>query len=118
MSEKDGDSIASITDEVKNFNNRFSLSKMDYDLYNDEKNKIEKLIRVKRFSNPNERWKIFNDQTLLFVVDGSKVNKKEREFLRGLDGANFMIEIAKSGISTFTSFKGELKKKMIGGGGP
>lgn len=112
MSEKDGDGVSSITDEVKTFNNRFSLSKMDYDLYHDEKNQVERLIRVKRFTNPNERWKIFDDQKLLFVVDGSKVNKKERAFLQGLDGVNFMIGIAKSGISTFTAFKTELKKRM------
>lgn len=112
MINKDNENGSSITDEIRTFNNRFSLNKMDYDLYHDEKNTVEKIIRVKRISSPVERWKIFEDQKLIFIIEGSKINKKEKTFLRTLDGVNFIIETVKSGILNFSALKSSLKAKL------
>lgn len=112
MSEKDTE--MSITDEVKINNTRLSLSKFDYDLYHDEENKVEKIIRVKRFSLPNkgERWKIFEDNKLILILEGAKFNKKEKIFLRGIEGVSFLITQAKNNLPTFKAIKDALKKKL------
>lgn len=91
-----------------------SLSKFDHDLFNEDDNIVEKVIRVKRTGafNRNEKWKISENDKVVFVVEGDKVSKKEREFLRGIDGINFLIAQAKIGIKSLNKLRGELKKAM------
>ena len=96
-------------DQVKH-----SLSKFEYDLYHEEDDVSEKVIRVKRVSLPNkgEKWKLFEDNKILFIVEGSKLTNKEKEFLRSVDGVNFLIAQCKSGIKSFNALKIEIKKKL------
>lgn len=100
------------TEEVKD--SKYNLSKFEYDLYHEEDDKSEKVIRVKRVSMPNkgEKWKIFEDNKVMFIVEGSKLNNKEKEFLRTVDGVNFLIAQYKEGIKSFNSLKNEIKKKL------
>ncbi len=102
------------TEEVKDANLKYSLSKFEYDLYHEEDDKSEKVIRVKRVSMPNkgEKWKIFEDNKVMFIVEGTKLNNKEKEFLRTVDGVNFLIAQYKAGIKSFNSLKNEIKKKL------
>lgn len=108
------DASVSITDEVKEQNTKYSLSKFDYDLYHEEDDVAEKVVRVKRVALPNkgERWKIMEDNKLVFSVEGTKLTNKEKEFLRSIDGVNFLIAQAKSGIKSFNALKTEIKKKL------
>jgi hypothetical protein len=101
-------------EEYKEQNSKFNLSKFDFDLYHDEDNKAETVIRVKRVSLPNkgEKWKVMTDNKVSFVVEGAKLSKKEREFLRTIDGLNFLIAQFKSGIKSFNSLKNEIKKNL------
>lgn len=103
-----------ITEEVKDQNTKYNLSKFEYDLYHEEDDVAEKVIRVKRVSMPNkgEKWKIFEDNKVMFVVEGTKLNNKEKEFLRTVDGVNFLISQFKGGIKSFNSLKNEIKKKL------
>lgn len=103
-----------ITEEVKDQNTKYNLSKFEYDLYHEEDDVAEKVIRVKRISMPNkgEKWKIFEDNKAMFVIEGTKLNNKEKEFLRTVDGVNFLIAQYKSGIKSFNSLKNEIKKKL------
>jgi hypothetical protein len=115
MSNKNSsDGSVSITDEVKEQSNKYNLSKFDYDLYKEEDNVSEKVVRVKRVSLPNkgERWKIMEDNKLVFTVEGTKLTGKEKDFLRSIDGVNFLIAQAKSGIKSFNALKTEIKKKL------
>jgi hypothetical protein len=48
----------------------------------------------------------------MFIIEGSKLSKKEKEFLRSVDGVKFVIQLYKSGINSFNYFKIELKKKL------
>lgn len=115
MSNKNNsDGTVSITDEVKEQNTKYNLSKFDYDLYHEEDDVSEKVVRVKRVSLPNkgERWKIMEDNKLVFTVEGTKLTNKEKEFLRGIDGVNFLIAQAKSGIKSFNALKSEIKKRI------
>lgn len=102
------------SEESKDSNTKYSLSKFEYDLYHEEDDKSEKVIRVKRVSMPNkgEKWKIFEDNKVMFIVEGTKLNNKEKDFLRTVDGVNFLIAQYKAGIKSFNSLKNEIKKKL------
>lgn len=101
-------------EEGKDGGMKYSLSKFEYDLYHEEDDKAEKVIRVKRVSMPNkgEKWKIFEDNKVMFTVEGTKLNNKEKDFLRTIDGVNFLITQYKAGIKSFNALKNEIKKKL------
>ena len=109
---ENNDSLSS--EDMKGQNNKYNLSKFEFDLYNEESNVVEKIIRVKRFSMPNkgEKWKIFEDSKVMFVVEGSKLTNKERLFLRTVEGINFLLSQYKNGIKSFNSLKNNLKSKL------
>lgn len=101
-------------EEPKDGNLKYNLSKFEYDLYHEEDDKAEKVIRVKRVSMPNkgEKWKIFEDNKVMFTLEGTKLTNKEKDFLRTVDGVNFLIAQHKQGIKSFNSLKNEIKKKL------
>jgi hypothetical protein len=103
-----------ITEDFKDSNSKYNLSKFEYDLYHEEDDKSEKVIRVKRVSMPNkgEKWKILEDNKVMFVMEGTKLNNKEKDFLRTVDGVNFLITQYKAGIKSFNALKIALKKKV------
>ncbi len=100
--------------EAKDGNLKYNLSKFEYDLYHEEDDVAEKVIRVKRVAMPNkgEKWKIFEDNKVMFVLEGTKLTNKEKDFLRTVDGVNFLITQYKAGIKSFNSLKNEIKKKL------
>lgn len=105
-------SITPVTEEFRDANQKHNLSKMELDLYHEEYDVAEKVYRVKRVSMPNkgEKWKIMLDSKVTFVIEGTKISKKEREFLETVDGFNFILAQAKIGIKSLNSFRTELKK--------
>lgn len=106
--------ITPVTEELKDQNQKYNLSKFEFDLYHEEDDKVEKVIRVKRVSMPNkgEKWKIMNDSKIIFTIESTKISKKERDYLQTVDGFNFMLSQAKQGIKSLNSFKNELKKNL------
>lgn len=89
------------------------LNKNDCELFHDEDNVVNKIIRVKRIaSSKEEKWKIFCDTKTLFVVEGSKLTEKERSFLRGVSGINFLISQGKMGVKSFNDFRKKLKEAL------
>jgi hypothetical protein len=103
-----------VTEEFKENSVKYVLGKFEYDLYHEEDNKSEKVIRVKRFSLPNngERWKIFENNKEKLIVEGSSLTKKEKEFLRTPVGFNFLITKYKEGIKSFNALKNEIKNNL------
>jgi hypothetical protein len=100
-----------ICEDVKE-QNKFN-SKFEHDLYHDEDNVILKIIRVKRFfSSSKEEWKVFEDANILLVIEGNKCTRKEKLFLRTVEGVNWIISQYKSGINSFNSIKKALKLKL------
>lgn len=101
-------------EEFKDQNIKYVLSKHEYDLYHEEDDIPNKVIRVKRFSLPNkgERWKIFEDTKVVYTLEGAKLTVKEREFLHTIDGLNFLIAQYKQGIASFSALKNEIKKAL------
>jgi len=106
--------IPTLSEESKDRNQHYNLSKFEYDLYHEEDDIAEKVIRVKRVSLPNkgERWKVFSDNKIIFTIEGNKLSKKEKEFLQTIDGVNFILTHAKSGFTSFNKFRVELKNKV------
>lgn len=105
---------SSSPEEVKDTNLKYNMSKFEYDLYHEEDDISEKVIRVKRVSMPNkqEKWKVMTDNKVIFIIEGTKLNNKEKDFLRSVDGVNFLIKQCKSGIKSFNSLKIEIKKAL------
>lgn len=106
--------VTPVTEEFKDQNSKYNLSKFEFDLYHEEDDIAEKVIRVQRVSMPNkgEKWKIFENSKVVFVIEGTKLTKKEREFLHTPDGFNFLIAQFKQGIKSFNALKTEIKKKL------
>lgn len=91
-----------------------TLSKFDYDLYKEDDDVKLPIIRVKYVELPHNgaRWKVSSDNKMIFVIEGSKLNKKEKEFLRTINGANFILSCAKLGFTSLNKFRKELKNHL------
>lgn len=100
--------------ESKNYQTKSILNKYEYDLFDEDKDVVEKVVRVKRTQLPNkgERWRIIENNKVAFTIEGTKVSKKEKEFLRTLDGFNFLITQFKAGTKTISRLKFELKRLL------
>jgi hypothetical protein len=106
--------FTTVSDDFKTQNNKFVLSKFEDDLYKEEANVKMPVIRVKHIALPNkgDRWRILQDDKVVIVIEGVKLNKKERTFLRGLDGVSWMIGQVKAGVKSFNGIRLALKNHM------
>jgi hypothetical protein len=93
---------------------KYPLSKHDFELYDEAKAIPTRVVRVKRMSSAakGERWRFFENDELKFILDGSKLSKKECIFLRTIEGVNFLIAEFKVGFKSFNELRGRLKKKI------
>lgn len=91
------------------------LNKIDVELYDESKAVAGKIIRVKRMGAPNkkEKWRILINDELTFVLEGDKLSKKEKTFLRSVEGMNWLIEQAKLGFKSFNELRIRLKEKCV-----
>lgn len=111
-----GNDAGMTIDDFKSQINKLTLSKIEDDLYKEDSDVVMPIIRVKHITLPNkgDRWRIFSDDKQLMVVDGLKLNKKERAYLCSLDGVSFMIAQVKAGARSFNGIKVALKAQMRG----
>ena len=115
VSDPSSTSPAAAPEDFKDPTLKGNLSKFEYDLYHEEDDVSEKVIRVKRMSMPNkgEKWRVFDDNKAILTIEGTKLTNKEKEFLRTVEGVNFLIAQFKSGnIKSFNALKKEIKKKV------
>jgi hypothetical protein len=93
---------------------KHNLSNHDYDLFKEEDDVITSVIRVKRVGLPNkgENWKITINNKLLFLIEGVKLSLKEKEFLRTVQGIQFIIQYSKRGWKSFNNFRQEMKTHL------
>lgn len=114
----EGDSYVIITDLVKQQNNRFTLSKSEADLFDDDKHLINAIINVKRnVTSKSEKWNIIRKiqdapDEVIFVIDGSKLNKKEKAFLRTNNGVLLLLKEAKAGIKSFNALRKVIRENL------
>lgn len=112
MTRSINDPIQSNSDDNKE-HAKFTLNKYEFDLFHEEDNVVHRLIRVKRFANSkDEKWKIFDDNKVLLIIEGQKLTLKEREFLRTVDGSKWLLSKAKEGIKSLNYLKSEIKKEI------
>jgi hypothetical protein len=106
--------IPATNDDFKDTSIKHNMSKFDYDLYCDDDNIPQKILRVKRFSLPNkgERWKFFDNTKVDFILEGDKLSDNERIFLRTVEGVNFLLTQYKNGNITLESLKKELDLRL------
>jgi hypothetical protein len=89
------------------------LSKSDDELFDEEKHIVEKSFRVKRISyGKNEKWRIYEDNKIMLTIDGTKISKKEREYLRTTEGFSFIIKQVRSGIKSINKLRVALKENI------
>lgn len=93
---------------------KLNSSRFDHELFHDEEHVVMPIIRVKYFTLPHQgcRWKVFQDNKIMQVIEGVRLNKKEREFLKSVEGANWLLGLAKVGIGSMKTLKIELKKRL------
>lgn len=101
--------------DSKEYQTKNILNHHEFDLYDESKNLVEKVIRVKRVKSAanGERWKIFCDDKVVFIVDGKKLSKTEINFFRSHIGFLFLINQAKSGIKSLNQLRNSLKKEKV-----
>lgn len=110
--QSDQSNITPVTEEFKEAGAKHTLSKFEYDLYHEEDDVAEQVIRVKKVSMPNkgEKWKVMIDNKVIFVIESTKISKGEKEYLQTPAGFNFILTQSKLGIKSLNSFRTELKK--------
>lgn len=114
MSKKNTDqSTLNLSEDFKD-GSKHTLNKFEYDLYHEEDDLAFKVIRVKHINLPNkgDKWKIMEDNKNIFIIEGSKLTKKEKDFLKTVDGMNFLIKESKLGIKSINYLKIEIKKHL------
>lgn len=96
----------------KDFNKQV-LSKNDFELFREENNTINPVFRVKYSCvGKIEKWRCLKDNKQIFIIEGSKLLKKEIAFIKSITGFNFLISECKAGTTTFTELKKKIKEKM------
>lgn len=90
------------------------MSKFSGELFRDEVALVPNpIIRVKHIKSAGqERWRIFNDNKNIFTLEGSKVSKKEKQFLYSVEGSQFLLAQSKAGNLTVSGIKKEIKPKL------
>ncbi len=118
MSNDQNPFLAPDTGESKG-STKYSLSKFDFELFDEKQHeqnkKNNKVVRIKKSSMPNnhEKWRVMEDNDVVFTIESTKISKKERMFLQTLDGFNFLINLQKAGgIKSLNYLKAEIKKNI------
>lgn len=108
---KNNDNNTTISDDIRSHNIKYSLSKHDDDLYHEEDDIEMSVLRIKYVRG--DKWKMIDEHNkVVFTLDGAKLNKNERIFLRSVDGFNFLMAEFRRGFRSFNTLKLALKKKM------
>jgi hypothetical protein len=94
-----------------------NINRFDYDLFDDKKNIVQDIFRVKRSATPKkgERWKIIKNDEVILEFNSERFTNKECEYLRSVDGVNWILKHCKSdfnSIKNISKLKIMLKKEM------
>lgn len=88
---------------------KYVSSKFEYDLYNDEDNKVGQLIRIKRDTKKEEKWCFYENKRTLFMINVSELTEANAKYLRTIDGVLYFIKFCKTNIKD----KKILKEKVL-----
>lgn len=95
-------------EEMKNSN------KLDNELFDEEKNIVHKIINVRRVELPQngEDWEILEDNKVVFTIKGVKLTKKQKSFLRSLQGFSCLMDLYKEGNINFKKIKDKINNLL------
>jgi hypothetical protein len=98
-------------EDYKDIAPKFGISKFEDDLYHEEYNVAEKIIRIKHIIMPNkdEKWRVIIDDKVIFTIDGRKISEENIKYFNTVEGFNFIINLVKKGKLTIKDFMSELK---------
>lgn len=116
MKQKTYDYVPSLPGDfdMRDGNSKHNLGNHDYDLFKEDDDVVNSVVRVKRVTLPNkgENWKIFKDNKVSEIIEGVKLSSKEREFLRTVEGVQFLMAYYKRGWKSFNNFRQEMKTNL------
>lgn len=100
--------------DYKDHGIKHGLSNHDYDLFKEEDDVVQSVVRVKRVALPHngENWKILRDNKVLETIEGIKLSVKEKDFLHTVAGIQFVVKHYKSGWKSFANFRAALKSEI------
>lgn len=99
----------SITDEVKYNNTKYTLSKYEYDLYNEESDIKNTLVQVKR---DKDIIKVLCDGKQAFIIDLTKLSDEEVNLCNTVGGMKYIISSFKEGNTTLSKMRKSFRQKL------
>lgn len=100
-----------VIDEDKFY--RTSSLRQETELFDDDSHVPYQVVSVKRVEfGKAEDWEIKSDQKTVMVLKGVRFTAKERSFLRTVDGIKFVILGYKSGWTSVSEFKRNIKSHI------
>jgi hypothetical protein len=94
-------------------NTKHHLSKFEGDLFHEEDHKCYPIVRIRLITvGKSERWKIYQDDKVIFVLEGNKLGKKEVKYLHTLEGFSFLLKQFKGDIKSFNALHKEIKAEL------
>ena len=105
--------------EIENLskNSTFSLSKMENEFFDEEKQKNKAdVLRVKFVSSKKhgDSWNVYSNSALLTEIKSYRLNKKEKSFLESPEGISFILKCAKDGLRSVVEFKEKIAAQIKG----
>lgn len=79
-------------EDLKEATFKHGNGKQELELFKDEDNKVEKIIRVKRSVVKGiEKWTLLEDKNIILSFGVDDVSASQVDFLRTVEGFNFLI---------------------------
>lgn len=116
MKQKNFDYVPSAAGEFESFSkDKHNLSNYEYDLFKEEDDIVTSVIRVKRVKLPNngENWKLIKDNKIVELIEGIKLSSKEKNYLRSVEGIQFLIQYYKNGWKSLNNLRLEMKSRLL-----
>ncbi len=82
----------------------------------DEGEDRKKLYRVKLSlprGSEKHKWKVYEDNSVVFVIDGRYLNKHQISYLLSPEGMNFILSSYKAGADNMNKFKKRLCEENV-----
>lgn len=98
-------------DEDKTGKLNIGYLKQETELFDDNSYTPYDLISVRRINLPKngEDWEILKNKKVILVLKGIRFTKKEKDYLRTVDGIQFIMNGFKCGWNSTSEFKRQIK---------
>jgi hypothetical protein len=75
---------------------KYISSKFEYDLFDDEDNKVNVCVRIKRITSPTEKWRFYENKKNTITIESSELKEDQIKFIRTVEGINYCISFYKN----------------------